>query len=1164
MKDENLPQPTGDEISEPIYFPRKNEVCRRLDDFYKSTRVQKKALPSSMFLGALYVMQKESKENNPDWMSQAAHSLREIFYKLGLDYTSAFKDYGSIYDEDIGIQKFGQYKNLIVNIAHHNLEEASKSPLVGGSKGAPLKITPEIFERIILQFGDIIFAALRRQVDAHREIDEILKTGSQDSVFDRIEELINLNPDARQYFYTNADERWFDWLWKNGFLDKIKKKAKDLKQYSYNMPELNYLVRVAEKDPGKVVKFMNSFLISKNNFNPEVIAQFLRICDELSVNQLARVIPKINKENWVKLMDGFNQWGFEYEKMFEKLYKAKDYENILLLAETVLSARSREELEKDKFKGLASENPFYFNDLSYTKVFKYLSFVDDKQAEKALKLTTDAISQIICLESKSEKNNIFSINDTFPLFDVDFFTLELGKGEHLSHRDDIRELMAVIKNLADRTLGKKNITRQEAKNLYKKYFEDLPDSRSMWRFKLYVLSLHPGYFKKELKTIFLKPLNNYKTTLGPEYERVLKCGFRFLSQKGKNEYIKKALTHFINYAQGKNEKDWYIDFGSRIFSILNKYLAKDQKEKLKQDGFKINSKFDPHPSIGRMESGTVVSQPPISQDKFNSLSIEEIVERIKTDWSPEELYKKYKFDDIFSPHNAEGVSKLFKNDIPNRLQDYLNKAGLFFDRYNLDQHYTYSFLRGIYDEIRNNRENVVNLNWQGLINLFLNIKESNKELAFESRKRENNRFDSWLADWDAVHSAIADIIQALLNEKNGKIVIDFQKYRKRIFEIIDYLLKHPDPKSKDEKIKSGKITTRSPGDKKDFLTDPFTLAINSVRGRAFQDFVLFVYQDGKKGAKISKEAKDLYEEALKNEKTRAIMFMFGRYLPSFYYRDKNWFYNQLPKIFPKEQNKRELYIAAWEGYLANNLYEEIFFDSKFQDLYKRSFKLKKEDDPNRKYFRDLEEGFAIHFALAFLHYKKFGFENNLFDKFWQQGSINHFKYFINFIGRAVINGEDSRINELSKKNQNFIKRLEDFWNKTLDQKNKPEIFEEFGFWINSNKKLFKPEWLAEKVEATLVKTKGAISWDYGLIKSMEELAKVAPEEAVDIARLYLLKNGVRQDKQRILLHLDKEWFEAFKILYNNPNTKDGTYKLINNLIREGGKPFWIFEEIVKE
>ena len=55
---------------------------------------------------------------------------------------------------------------------------------------------------------------------------------------------------------------------------------------------------------------------------------------------------------------------------------------------------------------------------------------------------------------------------------------------------------------------------------YKKYFEHLPDSRSIWRFRLYVLSLCPEVFssvlKDELSRVFTTK-HYYDLISGAEY-----------------------------------------------------------------------------------------------------------------------------------------------------------------------------------------------------------------------------------------------------------------------------------------------------------------------------------------------------------------------------------------------------------------------------------------------------------------------------------------------------------------------------------------------------------------------------------------------------------------------------------------------------------------------
>jgi len=297
------------------------------------------------------------------------------------------------------------------------------------------------------------------QLELHKKIDEQIAKGTTGVKPESVLVLISVNKDAHQYFFAKADEGWLDWLWKKGFLDAIKEKAEDPTRYSYRTQEVNYLVRMAEKVPAKVVNIMLRVSVSSATFNPEVVDRFLRICSILPADQLARVVKKIRDERWIPLMGAFNQWGFEYEKMFKVLDDAKKYEELLVLAEEVLSVRSREEIKKTN-DCIGTDNPFYFSDLSYTKVFEYLnkaSKTSDQCAEEALALAVKIITQVIGLWGKEEDSDkrVFKVYDRLLLFDGNFFSLDLGQKKHLSPRDDVRELATVIKVLLERLVEKR-------------------------------------------------------------------------------------------------------------------------------------------------------------------------------------------------------------------------------------------------------------------------------------------------------------------------------------------------------------------------------------------------------------------------------------------------------------------------------------------------------------------------------------------------------------------------------------------------------------------------------------------------------------------------------------------------------------------------------------
>lgn len=1145
MNNKNLPESIKVDTQEPIYFPRKDEICRRLDEFYKTPGVQKDTPPSIMFLGALYGMRQENRNNNPDWIAQVAHSLREIFYGLGLSFTSAFKDYGSTKSESEGAQNIGKYYNFITDIAHHNFEEAEKSSLIGGSKKKHVRITPEVFEEVVLQFGEIIFAVLRRQIDAHGEIDNIVKTNPNPSSQSSVRELVSLNPDAHQYFFFKADERWLEWLWKNGFLNALKEKASDSSSYSFRMPELQYLVSMTDKKPDTVTDIICSIKISSKNFNPEVIDQFTRISSKFPARCLKKIVKKIRDEEWIKLMGKYTQYGFEYADMLETLHKAGDFQSMLVLAEALLQVRSKEDIKERKIS-YRGDDIFYIQNLPETKIFNHLVQMPEEYLEEALSIVVGTFTEAI----KDEGGYL--------LIDEDFFTLNLSSVAGDSYREEFKFLVATIVELTRKIFITKSFDNKE---IYKKYFYRLPKNQITRRLKLFVLCLDPKHFVQELKAEYFKLFETEKileVLYGAEYERALKSGFSFLADTQKREYVSKIFSLF-GKAKDNEDKRWKRHYASCILSTISKDITKNEIALAKKSEFKIDPKYEPEPSVGRIRGGTVTPRSPIDLAKF---SVKEISKKLVGELSPDELKKKYRNDDFLNPRDADGVAGQLKGDIKNRINKYLENATLFFDREKLIPHYTNAYLRGIKDALSENRNELVKLNYDELFKLLSLIKDSGESKSFS--KTDSDSEGRWLSNWNSVHSTIADLVEELVKQKDEKTLLNFKRYRVALLEVLEYLLNFNDPIPEDEKLKTAKSTTKNPGESEYSISDPFSIAINSVRGQAFQALLHFVYQDASNNekTKLADDVKALYDKLLKKENTRAIMFMFGHYLPSFYFRDKDWTRSRFVEIFESDQKDKYLRLAVWEGYLSNNLYNELFYEPYFQKFYSKNITLKLAY-PKQKFFKDPHEAIAIHLALAFVHYEDFGLDNKLCKDFLAKASEKQLSEFVSFLGRSYVAGENYNI----LKDEKFpwrVQRAKDFWDLMLKTKSKSPSLKEFGAWIEIDNDVFEAKWLAQKISQTLDATGGELKWDYGLLKSIERLALKAPQDTLAILEkhfLWLIEN----EKQFLPIQKDKEWYNSFKNLYQNGDKKirDNTYKLINKLIEKGGRQFWNLEDIVK-
>ena len=946
---------------------------------------------------------------------------------------------------------------------------------------------------------------------------------------EQLHELL-VNLDARRYFYTKADERWLDWLWQNGFLDPIKKE--DPAPNGYRPPELDYLVRMAANCPVKVVDIMLGVRITSDTRSWEVAYYFLRICRGLSAEQLARVVEKIRSERWVPLLGDFGEMEFECEGMLKKLVSAKDYKSFFVLAEAVLAVRPKEEMgQTPSF----DHNPFYLGLLSLTEVFKHLATVGSEYSEQAFALTTRVLADVVAV----------SYGLTLP--DVDFFSLALGQSD--SWGKDVCELAAATKALAVHLIGNRCAESDDVRRIYKDNLASLPDSRVMWRLRLFVLSMCPRTFKDELKEIFfhLFEVDHYSDMMfGPEYEEALRQTFHVLSADDKENFVQRVIREFSQCPEGRQH------YGSPILSMILPYLERkpELKELAENTGFKLDANYEPQTEVryGRDREGKeIVPRDPITQEEFGKRAIAEIAAQLRNEWTPARLDTQSTADGYFTPRTARDVGDLLRKDMPERLQEYVDSANRFFERDVLAQHYTYEYLAGIQEAIKNHADVATDVNWDGVIRLCSAIRESGEKNPFEQEQRKLSLHDSWLAKWDDVHTAVADLLRELLTEKDGVALIDLGRYRDWIFKIIRYLLAYPIPSSENEQI-----------------------AIHTVRGRAFETFVCFVLQDGKnfpQDAQIQlfDDVKELYDSIWKKESSRELMAMFGGYLPLFYFRDMDWMRKLLPRIFPEEPARKHQYTAAWEGYLAGNPYGSMFFDPAIQKLYWRGLDLPDaEYSPQQQQFSEPGARFATHLALAFIYYDEaFGFEHALFQAFWAKDNPKLHAHFVSFFGREFV--FRSGTHDFFTNHPGGKKRLRDFWDWLLKNHNNPETFREFGLWINLENGIFSPGWLAPRVRETLKKSKGILEGENDLRKSSVRLAQEAPEDTFEIARLHLLEGGVHGNHQKTIMRWDLEemWIQAFGILYRNSATKVRTETLINQLVYEGGERFWPLKEILK-
>lgn len=998
-------------------------------------------------------------------------------------------------------------------------------------------------------------------LEQHAQITHVISLGPEGVDSKWLIATISNSADSKLFFYANVTSNWFAWLRDNNLLSVNSLRVVKFENGTEQIPEMRFLERIAREDESSFVEYVVSQHLDKQKVDVNVPLRFRLLAKDFSEKNLSKFIDKMLGEDWAHWLAPYRTWGFEYEEMFKTLRNAGDDVSVNKLAQIVLTVRDREKNEVNDHT--YSRRWFYVDDLKRTEVIDAL--LSTKEPEQSLAVVHRSLDRVVRLavamypsESKS------GLDDGLFFSDVDFFKLTVSDIKSYS-QEDIRSLFAVYKLLYKKVV--ENASAHDVVRIYESFPSALTESETTWRLKLSLMSLTPDALKDVIVGAIQRILHVknkeelHDLMYGAEYATLLKRHFNLLSHEQQNEYIDGLFTLFPA-DEKDDEKRFSLIRASRVASCVYSYLNEEQKAKMLALGWELDPNYIPTPMSSGVTGGTVIHQTP---ESIKGRPIDEVLQLLKTRLKPENI--KDTSQNFLRPISASGVAADIEGDFAERPYEYLTNAASFFDRQNIDPGYTYKYIWGVIGYLK--KDGKLNLDQQnGIVTFIQKIVESGKSTPFSKVARNKNSEDFFLSNWDGVQVALTGLLHHLL-EYNDEPV-SFEKNRQFFIETLAYLLASNDPTPEEE---VPKLRTKNDGGEEYSESDPFTKAINSVRGRAFQALAMFVDKDvqlqekqGKKTDEIrlSDDVKSIYLELVQNEKTRAVRFLFGKYLATFYLRDPKWIQEHFGVIF--NRNSNDLYLAAMEGYLTSGLWYDVF--TAMQPEYSYLMELNKDRYTKRKYFRDLDEGLATHFGLAFMHYDNFSLENSeILKRFINSQNEERLSEFIKFIGGQAFSrsGAKKWIEEQTKNNHFFLERLLSFWTWANEHIESRVILSSFGLWVDAEEGVIVLPDLARRLRVTMEKSAGLLSWDHGMTKSLPLLASAAPEDTLAIVRLHFLgsDNKLRIDELR-WVYIDETWKEAFTALYSREDLRPAVRELVNDLVFAGSEPFWPLVDIVKE
>jgi hypothetical protein len=326
--------------------------------------------------------------------------------------------------------------------------------------------------------------------------------------------------------------------------------------------------------------------------------------------------------------------------------------------------------------------------------------------------------------------------------------------------------------------------------------------------------------------------------------------------------------------------------------------------------------------------------------------------------------------------------------------------------------------------------------------------------------------------------------------------------------------------------------------------DPFTLAINTVRGTALNALIAIsnmLFHIGKLAEHQERIESLLSSRLSENEFSLSVRSVYGGLFDALISTLPDWTRTNLSVIFPSDENSRQKFLAAWNTYIvyAN---PRAFSYSVLAPFYKAyvSEKLKGSPQAKKRGPSDPNVRFAEHLASHFLNNPTWNSETELLVLFFKNARPKYRASFWRHLGRNLaIFGKQYP--------HNVVQRLQSLWDARSADPSGTFSGEEsatFGWWVVSG--AFPSLWVLTNLTSVLKQSD---------VERVEQCIPFITECSVSFPResLEAISALVARQKNNYLLqyHLG----EIHSIIQNGVASKDIIVPLVDLLVANGFNDF---------
>jgi hypothetical protein len=403
--------------------------------------------------------------------------------------------------------------------------------------------------------------------------------------------------------------------------------------------------------------------------------------------------------------------------------------------------------------------------------------------------------------------------------------------------------------------------------------------------------------------------------------------------------------------------------------------------------------------------------------------------------------------------------------------------------------------------------------------------------------------DSWDIDpdWGWTRTEISRLLESGFNAKQNQVPYELNH---SVWKVILPLTEDSNPTALEDDGTS---------------MDPASYSLNTTRGTAFH--ALISYALWKKRNFLQKTSKnkdeirlssdmpevlDVLNKHLENayDPAPSIRSVYGTYFTNLAYLDHRWVIENKNLIFPKGEDQRNFWNAAWSAFVGFNkpnisliqdLYDEYLFSTKLlgTSLVKKGWG----SEPNER---------LIDHLIAYYAWNKLDLSSDIMRIFWSTSPQELRGHAINFVGRSG-KGAPKEINCRFK--QLWESRL----TTAINAEDKSSFFDElkaFGWWFVSGD--YDDEWCLGQLENVLQIT-GEVEYDHGVVEKLASLSEKYPFRTVTI--LGMMIDGEKRGWGISL------WTDNMKTIFNvglaskDAEARTAAKALINRLAARGNTEF---------